>query len=276
MSFIVAKADGATEPFEAGKLLHSLVKAGAEEADARSIVHTIESELAGRAGKNPVLTTHEIYAHAFSHLRAIKRPLAARYSLKRAVLELRPSGFPFEAYLAQLFMHDGYEAKVDQIVKGGCVLHEVDIVLTKNNQTTFVEAKFHNSLAYKSDLKVVLYVKARLEDLVAGGHAGAQGLLVTNTKFTDVAIEYAECQLLKLLSWDYPQGATLHEMIERTRLYPITALTSLSRREKTALLEAKIVLCSQLLSQADALASADVALHKADGILEEASALCSS
>jgi len=276
MSFLVAKADGVEEPFEEGKLTHSLLKAGADEQLARSIVHKIESELSARMHTHDVLTTHEIYAHAFAQLRAVKRPLAARYSLKRAVLEFGPSGFPFEEYLSQLFVHDGYEAKTDQILKGGCVEHEVDIVLTKGGVTTFVEAKFHNSLAYKSDLKVALYVKARMEDLVAGGYTGSKGMLVTNTKFTDVAIHYAECQLLELLSWDYPQGRTLHERIEQARLYPVTAITSLSRREKTALLQAKIVLCSQLLHKADILATLGITGHKAGSILEEAGALCSA
>lgn len=275
MSFLVAKADGETEPFESGKLIGSLIKAGAEEAVARHILQSIESELAGRA-HGAIMTTHEIYAHAFQQLRAVRRPLAARYSLKRAVLEFGPSGFPFEEYLSQLFIHEGFAAKTDQIVKGGCVEHEVDIVLSKGGETTFVEVKFHNSLAYKSDLKVVLYVKARMEDLVAGGFSGSKGMLITNTKFTDVAVHYAECQLLTLLSWDYPQGNTLHERIERAKLYPVTAITSLSRREKTALLEAKIVLCSQLLAKADILDALGISGHKATVILEEAGALCSS
>lgn len=274
MSFLVAKADGATEPFESGKLISSLVKSGAEEAVAREILQKIESELAGRV-RGAVMTTHEIYSHAFQHLRAIKRPLAARYSLKRAVLEFGPSGFPFEEYLAQLFKSEGYAAKTDQIIKGGCVEHEVDIVLTKGGETTFAEVKFHNSLAYKSDLKVALYVKARMEDLVAGGFTDSRGLLITNTKFTDVAVNYAQCQTLELLSWDYPQGATLHERIEKAHLYPITAITSLSRREKTALLEAKIVLCSQLLADTSALGALGISGHKAEVILEEAGALCS-
>ena len=275
MSFLVAKADGETEPFEPGKLTHSLLKAGADEAVARTIVQKIEAELAGRA-HGATMTTHEIYAHAFQQLRSLHRPVAARYSLKRAVLDFGPSGFPFEQYLAQLFTHEGYETKTDQIVKGGCVEHEVDVVLTKNGETTFVEAKFHNSLAYKSDLKVVLYVKARMEDLVAGGFAHSRGLLVTNTKFTDVAVQYAECQMLELLSWDYPQGQTLHERIERAKLYPVTAITSLSRREKTALLEAKIVLCSQLAAQASILGTLGISRHKAELVLEEAAILCSS
>ena len=275
MSFLVAKADGETEPFESSKLTHSLIKAGADETIARAIVQKIESELAARA-HGAAMSTHEIYAHAFQELRSIRRPVAARYSLKRAVLEFGPSGFPFEEYLSQLFIHEGYIAKTDQIVKGGCVEHEVDIVLTKGGETTFVEAKFHNSLAYKSDLKVALYVQARMEDLVAGGFANSKGLLITNTKFTDVAVSYAECRMLGLLSWDYPQGQTLHERIERAHLYPITAITSLSRREKTALLEAKIVLCSQLLKHADILGTLGIAGHKAEVILEEAGALCSA
>ena len=276
MSFLVAKADGVVEPFESSKLNSSLLKAGADQAVARTIVQKIEAELAGRVHARETLTTHEIYAHAFQQLRSTHRPMAARYSLKRALLEFGPSGFPFEAFIAELYKHDGYETKVDQVIKGGCVEHEVDVVLTKGGVTTFVEAKFHNSLAYKSDLKVVLYVKARLEDLVAGGFAGSKGLLVTNTKFTDVAVHYAECQLLDLLSWDYPQGATLHERIEKAKLYPVTAITSLSRREKTALLEAKIVLCSQLVAKADILATLGISGHKATVILEEAGALCSS
>jgi hypothetical protein len=276
MSFLVAKADGTTESFEAAKLLRSLEKAGADAATANEVLEKIQKEYTSRSPGSQMLTTHEIYAHAFARLRETKRPLAARYSLKRAVLEFGPSGFPFEAYLAQLFIQDGYAAIIDQIVKGACVEHEVDVLLTKDGITTYVEAKFHNSPAFKSDLKTALYVQARIEDLIAAGRPTARGLLVTNTKFTDKAVQYAECRLLQLLSWDYPQGATLHERIEKAKLYPVTALTSLSRREKTALLEAKIVLCKQLLGQGEVLSNMGITGHKAEVILEEAGALCSS
>jgi hypothetical protein len=276
MSFLVAKADGTTEEFKAKKLTHSLVRAGADESTADDILHSIEDDYSSRPKTAQILTTHEIYALAFSKLRAARRPLAARYSLKRAVLDFGPSGFPFEAFVAELFIFDGYDAKIDQIVKGACVEHEVDIVLQKDGVTTYVEAKFHNSPAFKSDLKTALYVKARIDDLAAANRPGIKGLLVTNTKFTDMAVQYAQCQQLELLSWDYPQGSTLHERIEKARAYPITALTSLSRREKTALLEAKIVLCSQLTGQAALLASMGITGHKVELILEEASVLCSS
>jgi len=274
MSFTVAKADGATEEFNPKKLLHSLERAGANDDIAHAILNKVEHDYA-HEHKNNIITTHEIYAQAFHELRNHKRPVAARYSLKRAVLDFGPSGFPFEAYVADLFAHQGYAYKLDQHVRGACVEHEVDIVLEKDGITTFVEAKFHNSAGFKSDLKTALYVEARMEDLRAADHKNARGLLVTNTKFTDAALEYASCKLLDLLSWDYPQGRTLHDLIDEAKAYPVTALTSLSRREKTALLEAKIVLANQLGGSGDALGAAGVTGHKAEVVLEEAAALCS-
>lgn len=275
MSFVVVKADGTSEEFKSQKLFDSLTRAGADESDARDIVTRIEQEL-GKNKRRIALTTHEIYSHAFSYLRERKQKAAAHYSLKKAVGELGPSGFPFELYLAKLFEGEGYTTKVDQIIKGACVEHEVDVVLTKDGQTTYVEAKFHNAPGFKTDLKVALYVAARIEDLRAAGHTEARGLLATNTKCTDKAIEYASCKGLDLLAWDYPEGHTLHDLIENTKLYPITALVGLSRREKMALLEGKIVLCNQLQDHPEELIRLGINAGKIQNILEEVGVLCSS
>ncbi len=270
MDVLITKSDGTIEPFEAVKLLNSLKKAGATDETATRIVEEIKKEL------RPGMSTNEIYSHAFTNLHHDKRGNAARYSLKRAVLDFGPSGFPFEAFIAELYRAEGHTAQIDQIIKGGCVEHEVDIVATKDDVTTYMEAKFHNSLAYKTDLKVVLYVKARMEDIVAANRPHAKGLVVTNTKFTDMAKHYAECQLLELLSWDYPQGATLHERIERAGLYPITALTTLGKREKTALLMDKIVLCNTLQQHPEMLERVGVSGKRAEDVLEEVGILCSA
>lgn len=263
MSILIAKADGTQEPFNPEKLVASLARAGAEHSDARAIATHIERELYRG------ITTQEIYRHAFSQLRELRRGAAARYSLKRALLELGPSGFPFENYLAALFRSEGYTAKVGQIIAGACVEHEVDVVLKKGTQLVYVEAKFHNTAGFKTDLKTVLYVQARLEDIGKG-----KGLIVTNTKFTDKATQYASCKGLALLGWEAPQGHTLQDRIEAAGLYPITALTTLGRREKMALLGQKIVLCSALAADTRALAAAGISGHKADLVLEEAGTLC--
>lgn len=189
MSVLITKADGETEAYNPHKLLQSLERAGAEARLAHDIATAVERELYSG------ITTQEIYRRAFARLREARRPYAARYSLKRAVLDLGPSGFPFEAYIAELYRAEGYSAKIDQIIRGACVEHEVDVVLEKGGSVTYVEAKFHNSLGFKTDLKVTLYVKARLDDIAeAGGSKGApRGLIATNTKFTDKAEQFAVC-----------------------------------------------------------------------------------
>lgn len=210
-------------------------------------------------------------------MREHRRGAAARYSLKRAVLDFGPSGFPFEAYLSKLFQAEGWQTKIDQIVQGHCVEHEVDVVMHKDDLRVYVEAKFHNTAGFKTDLKTVLYVQARVEDLVAAHPNEAtqiRGLVVTNTKFTSIARQYAGCRGLDLLGWDYPADTNLHDRIDAAKLYPVTALTSLNKREKLNLLGQKIVLCQTLSQDTRALASAGITGRRADEVLSEVGSLC--
>ncbi len=260
---LIAKADGTTEEFDPEKLVNSLKRAGAKPQEAALITRDIEQELWDG------MSTEEIYARAFERLREHRHGVAARYSLKRAVLDFGPSGFPFEDYIGELFRAEGKGASVRKIIKGRCVEHEVDVVVEDGKGTLYVEAKFHNAAGFKTDLKVVLYVQARIDDIGKG-----RGMVATNTKFTDKAIEYASCKGLELLAWDYPHGATLHDRIDKAGLYPITALTTLSRSEKTALLSQQMVLCNSLPAHTDMLGRAGVSGRKADQVLEEVGALC--
>ncbi len=263
MSILVAKADGTNEPYDPEKLLISLKRAGADPHIAQQIAKDIENELWSG------ITTQEIYSRAFARLREAKHTAAARYSLKRAILDFGPSGFPFEAYIAELYKTEGFAVKIDQMVRGKCVEHEVDVVISKGDEKIYAEAKFHNAAGFKTDLKTVLYVKARIDDI---GHG--RGLVATNTKFTSKAIEYSTCAGLELLGWDYPQGNTLHDRIDKAKVYPVTALTMLSGREKTALLSERVVLCNALPEKTDALARAGVTGARADAVFEEVGALC--
>jgi len=270
---LITKADGEREPFNPHKLVTSLKRAGADKTLAESIEKDIEKELYNG------ISTQEMYRRAFAHLRESRKETAARYSLKRALLEFGPSGFPFEEYLARLFQFEGYTTKTDQIIKGACVEHEVDVVMTKGDVTTYVEAKFHNTPGFKTDLKTTLYVKARLEDIAAqrkatGAKGSMHGLIVTNTKFTSQAAQYANCAGVELLGWEEPSGNTLQDRIERAQLYPVTALTTLNHREKIALLGQKIVLCQALPQEMEALKGAGITGHKATRVLEEVGALC--
>lgn len=271
----ITKANGDRELFDAKKLSLSLKHSGATDLAVQEVIDHIVKEL-----KDGMSTTY-IYRHAFSLLRKIEQqPVAARYSLRRAILELGPTGFPFEDYIAKIFSGLGYSTATEQMIEGKCATHEVDMIAHKGNRCIGAEIKFHNSLGIKTDLKVALYVHARFEDIKGnicskGDRSGEEeGWLITNTKFTKNAIAYSRCAGLTLIGWNYPQRGNLSDLIQETAVYPITTLSTLTHTEKTALLEVGVVLCGDLASNKEALARAGVATSKIATVIEESQALC--
>lgn len=273
---LITKADGTVEEFNAHKLEHSLRRAGAHDNEVKEIVRKIEGAL--KEG----MTTGEIYHHAFNLLRRDQKTTAARYSLRRALFDLGPTGFPFEDFLGRLFTEEGYTVKVGQIIQGKCALHEIDLSAFNHGESFVAEAKFHARPGIKSDLQVVLYSYARFLDLqqrpiCVEDKCGIDSLLVvTNTKFTHTAINYAKCTGLKLLSWSYPKGATLQERVEKARLYPITALSALSVADKRMLLTSNIILCRDMLNDPQILNKFNIKQTKVNAALEEARQLCAA
>ncbi|MBI2618426.1 restriction endonuclease [Candidatus Kaiserbacteria bacterium] len=272
-SIFIRKADGSEEPFEALKLEKSLRGAGASEPVTRDIVHTISSEMTDGA------TTREIYKKAFSILRRRERtPVAARYSLKKAIFDLGPSGFPFEDFIAELYRAKGYDVEVGMILRGKCAEHEVDLVAHSPKKSFGAEIKFHNHPGIKTDLKIALYVHARFNDLVQEPERKEnriqEGMLITNTKFTTHAIAYGECVGLPMIGWDYPKAENLRTLIEETGLHPITCLTTLPSSGKKRLIADKIVLCRALQEHGSVLENYGISKAKISDILNEASALC--
>ena len=243
----IVKAAGERELFSDVKLRESLVRAGAP----RDIVEKIVRHIAGEIEDG--MTTSHIYQHAFSLLHKFERPVAARYSLRRAMVGLGPFGFPFERFLCELFKRMGYEAVTNQIVKGSCVEHEMDVVAWNAQKLIMVEAKFHNEGGAKSDLKVALYVKARFDDLInetffyGSRRPLDEGWLITNTKFTSNAVRYGQCANLKMIGWNYPERGSLQDIIEDLGVHPLTCLTTLNQLEKIALMSKGLVLCESVL-----------------------------
>lgn len=271
---MVLKADGTMEPFRMEKLRGSLRRAGASTEEITIITDAIEQRLF--AG----ITTEVIYREAFEMLRESGKTTAARYSLRRAMVGLGPTGFPFEDYVARLFAHQGYTTTTRNAVPGKCVMHEVDVLAYKGAECIATEAKFHIQPGTKSDLQVVLYSYARFLDIQGTRPEGFKGpaitkpLVVTNTKFTTAAIEYAKCVGMDLLAWGYPEIGSLEDLIEESKLYPVTVLQSLSVTEKQELLRAGAVLCSDIIDKEHILRSAGIPENKIHGAQEEASRLC--
>jgi len=265
----IIKATGEREEFNSQKLRDSLSKVHASPEIIDSIVEQIERELKDGA------STKDIYRHAFELLGVKESPAAARYSLRRAVMELGPTGFPFEQFVAQIFQSKGFETVTDFIAQGECAEHEVDIVAWNENKLIMVEAKFHNELGIKSDLKVALYIKARWDDLAdvtfnfGRERKLDEGWLVTNTKFSESAIKYARCRNMKLIGWNYPEEGNLQDLIEEAHLHPITCLNTSTPSDEKLLMEAGIVLCKQARENPDILKQAGLSPEKIAKMLAE-------
>ena len=246
----ITKSDGTKQLFEEQKLKNSLARVGASADTIDDIVDEV-----GRTMRNG-MTTDEIYRRAFSLLKKRSNHAAAKYSVRRAMLELGPDGFPFEKFIARVFQSWGYQTLTDQTVLGKCISHEVDVVAWTAQKLIMVEAKFHHEFGMRSDSKVALYIEARREDLAEtlfdyGGIKRRidEFWLVTNTKFTDQAIAYGECNGLKMLGWNYPKTDNLHEIIEKQGLQPITCLSSATHQQKRDLVGRNILTCSDLIRQ---------------------------
>ncbi|OGG69598.1 hypothetical protein A3F27_00570, partial [Candidatus Kaiserbacteria bacterium RIFCSPHIGHO2_12_FULL_53_13] len=251
----------------------SLARAGASTTVRARIVAHIMKEL--KHG----MSTQEIYRHAFEILRQEESmPVAARYSIRRAIFALGPSGFPFEQFLAEVLRAHGWSTRTGVTLIGRCASHEVDVLAEKSGKRVGIEAKFHNEPGGKTDIKDALYVHARYEDLKNTPDSSSrvsEGWLVTNTRFTQNAIRYAQCSSLTLLGWDYPHTLSLQAMIESERVQPLTCLTTLSEGEKRRFLDSKIVLCKSILAE-HLLQEYGVRPDRIPQVLEEAKSLCGS
>lgn len=244
---LIKKSSGELVPFSSEKLESSLFRSGASLELIKKITRTI------LLLPTETLTTKDVYKHAFVLLRKSSFQLAARYKLQKAILELGPSGYPFEEYVGHLFAFQGLETNIGVVMKGKRITHEVD-VWAKNHQVQFiVECKHHSNQSYKSDIKVALYVHSRFNDIVSqlrkqqAPDLQYKCWIVTNTRFTADAISYASGENIELMAWNFPSKGSLRERIDISGLYPITCLCSLTKSEKQHLLDQKIVLCKELL-----------------------------
>lgn len=270
----ITKASGERRPFSADKLLRSLHRAGTDDEQAKAILSEVRNHL------YEGITTKKIYQIAFSLLKEGSRHLAARYHLKQAIMELGPSGFPFERYIGELLRHRGYNVQIGTILQGLCVTHEIDVIANKEDEHIVIECKYHNYPGVSCDVKVPLYIHARYRDVVAGLEKQKdprrvnQGWVVTNTRFTDDAMTYAACAGIVALGWDYPAKNGLKDQIDRSGLYPVTCLTSLTKAEKQKVLELGVVLCKELENNEKLLRSIGINPSRISVILNETHELC--
>ncbi len=271
---LILKANGERQVFDPHKLEQSLLNSKATPEIAAQVIDHIRSEITDG------MSTSQIYKHAFFILHKLQKPAAQIYSLRKGIANLGPSGFPFEKYVAEIFRSLGYTAETNIMATGACVSHEVDVVAWNDHKLIMTEAKFHNQLGLKSDVKVALYIKARADDLAEVTHYYGgkrrkldEFWLVTNTKFTTTAIEYGMCKGLKMIGWNYPVKGNLQDMIEDGDLIPLACLNELNTMELKLLLLKGLVLCKQVRGNKQALVDAGLSEKKAQKVVTEIGAM---
>jgi hypothetical protein len=264
----VVKASGERTLFSESKFRQSLQRSGAGEAAIDNVTAKIMDQLYDG------IPTRKIYRNAYRQLRRESLTSAARYNLKQAIMDFGPSGYPFEIFVGRLIESMGYSVQIALRMEGKCVGHEVDVLAEKTGNRILLECKFHNRPGVKSDVKVCLYFQSRFLDLKShynhnGDHSIHEGWIATNTKFTTDAIRYAGCMDLNLMGWDHPRGYSLVERVENARIYPLTILHSLTKKEKTELIVQKLVLVSEIADNPGVLYSAKLSDSRIRKVIAE-------
>lgn len=271
----ITKASGKREAFDSNKLRQSMSRSGANPQQIEIVLQKVQDILKDGMG------THDIYRAAFKRLKRMSKPASARYNLKKAIMTLGPTGFPFEKLIAVILESMGYGTRTGIIVPGHCVKHEIDVIATKEEHHIMVECKFHNRQGFVSDVKIPLYIRSRFLDVEkqwqdSGWHGPQfhQSWIVTNSRFSDDAIQYGNCMGMSLVGWDYPRDRSLKDLIDRSGLYPVTCLTTLSERDKKILIANDIIVCKSLLPRQVILTQMGLIPKKIRDVINECRMLC--
>ena len=267
----VVKANGEKELFSEEKLLRTIHRAGIPLAlEPRVIEHVKQKLYEGIPSK-------EIYQHIIEFLETSNEPFSkSRYSLKQSIMDLGPTGYPFEDYVAKILDSQGYRTQTRQILQGKCVSHEIDVIADKHTvipTKIMIEVKFHNEIGMHTNVHVPLYTKARFDD-IKEKHAFSDVWLITNTKATVDAIAYAACIGMKLVTWSYPEGESLRDWVEKFYLFPVTTLTTLATVHKQQLLSQGTVLCKDICENHGLLDILGLSQNKRAEVIDEIEFIC--
>ncbi len=249
----IINSRGEKELFSLKKVYRSAKRAGASPSFAKEIARTIEKEI------YPEIKTSEIFSKVKRMLKKEKPSSALKFSLKKAMRKLGPTGFPFEKYIGEILSRSGYNVKLNQTIPGHCCYYEIDFLAKKNNILYVGECKYRNLAGGVVHSDIALANYARFIDIKQGNFLKKKSnhyfepknkiksILVTNTKFTSRTIRYSECVGVNLLGWNYPRNKGLEYLIDNERLYPITILDSLRQYMSNVFVERRMMLVQNLL-----------------------------
>ncbi|MGB0925411.1 MAG: restriction endonuclease [Minisyncoccia bacterium] len=241
----VTKQDGSRELFQAEKLCGSMQNIGASEHLVNQVCGIVSSSIASDVSTTEIFNATRKYLHQYDP------GMAALYALERGLSALGPSGFLFEQYVASLFMEMDYTVTTNVYAQGEGVTHEIDVWAEKGNVVFVVEAKYRNEFKSKTHINQIMYADARLGDIrrqakKTGDNREFYMWVITNTKFTDNAINYVEFRDIQLMGWNFPKYINLMKIVYEKKMYPVTILPSITKKALNKMADMNIVLVKQL------------------------------
>jgi hypothetical protein len=255
----IKKASGDFEPFSPSKFYYSLKKVGLHKKEAQDLLFQLKPHI--KRG----ISTKKLYQMTKRQLSRSSHRLAAHYGLHRALLELGPEGFVFEQFIAKVLSYKGFKTKTNNYIKGKCVNHEIDIIARNENDNIFIECKFHNRAGLKNELKTSLYVHARSVDVKNNiKNQMTDFWLVSNTKCTSEALQYAQCAGLIIISPNSPAPHNFFDWLIELNLQPLSILTRLKKRDCHVLYKNNIFFIHELQENPHLLNICKISPHEND------------
>ena len=248
LAVFVTKENGSKQLFDKEKIVRTCLRMGADSYVANEIAEKVERKLYNG------ISTQMILRMIFRFMRKYKPAVGNLFDLKRGLSLMSPKP-EFEVFVQVLLAHHGFEVKSNRILRGKCVDHEVDAIATKGDITYFVEAKHHSSYHSLTGLDESRIARAVLEDVTESYSLGKtdlkidQAMIVTNTRYSDHAMQYGRCRNIHQIGWSSPENHGLQNMIYDKKLYPLSCIKGLRREIRIKLVETGIVLVGQLLSE---------------------------
>jgi Holliday junction resolvase-like predicted endonuclease len=244
----VVKADGSKQFFDKDKVVRTCLRMGANHQLAAQVAQKVEDRV------YEGMPTKKVLQLIFRFMGKDKPGVKHLFDLRRG-LSLMGSKPEFEMFIRVLLTHHGFEVTANQILKGLCGEHEVDAIARKDGLAYFVEVKHHLSYHALTGLDESRIARAVLEDVSEGFQLGKtdfridKAMIVTNTRYSEHAIEYGKCRGILQVGWNYPVNKGLENMIEEKRLHPISCLRGVTDEERLMLAGRGLVFIRQLLDE---------------------------
>ncbi len=242
----IVKRNGYEELFDPQKLCGSIEMTGAPENISREVCFIVSQSIEDH------MSTDRIFKITRDYLYRYDPDIAALYGLERGLSALGPSGFVFEQFIAALFLDiGGYQVKTNVYLEGEAVSHELDVWAEKGNVVFLVEAKYRNDFKTKTHINQIMYADARLQDIrrkaqKEGDTREYYMWLITNTQFTDNAIQYVQYRDMQIVGWNFPKYINIMKIVYEKKLYPVTILPSITKSALKSMAHMNTILVKDL------------------------------